>query len=200
MKTKTNKPVYGFGINDLDEPISKNGSHLKFYTTWKAILERCYSERSLSKYPTYRGCSVCDGWLLLSNFKDWYNIHYREGMELDKDIIIQGNKVYSPKTCSFVPHYINSLLCDSGAARGNLPLGVRAVKSKLKNGKINITYEARCRDGYGKQMTKVFKTIPEARQWYSMTKKKVVKEIVLESFCQNEIMSDVATALLEREW
>ena len=44
------------------------------------------------------------------------------------------------------------------------------------------------------------KTVEGARQWYSMKKKEVVKDIVLESLWRNEIMSDVATALLEREW
>ena len=30
-------------------------------------------------------------------------------MNLDKDILIKGNKIYSPKTCIFVPNDINVL-------------------------------------------------------------------------------------------
>ena len=202
MTTKqTNKKlVQGVGVNDLDGPVYKNGSNLKFYSTWKGMLDRCYSEKYRAKFPTYIGCSVCDEWLLLSNFQEWYNIHYRDGMALDKDILIQGNKIYCPEACRFVPQYINSLLTDAGAIRGNLPLGVRALKPNAKTGKISTTYEACCCTGNSKRITKVFKTIPEASAWYSMTKKKAVKEIALESFWRNEIVSDVATALLEREW
>lgn len=198
--TKTQRLVQGHGINDLVESVYINGKALKFYQAWVNMLRRCYSKKYQAKYPTYIGCSVCPRWFSLSNFREWYNIHYREGMELDKDILIPGNKIYNPEACSFVPRYINSLLCDSGATRGELPLGVTARKSKLKNGKITTTYLARCWDGHGKPLTGTFKTIPEAAAWYSAKKKEVVKEIVLDAFWRNEIMSDVATALLEREW
>lgn len=35
---------------------------------------------------------------------------HMEGWHLDKDILLKGNKVYSPETCAFVPAKINSLL------------------------------------------------------------------------------------------
>lgn len=197
----TNKKLaYGVGINDLDGPVKTNGKHLKFYAAWHHMLERCYSKKSLSKRPTYRNCSVCPDWLVLSNFKKWFDANYREGSTLDKDILIQGNRIYSPEACSFVPQYVNSLMTDAATIRGELPLGVSAQKPNPKTGRISTTYKAQCGDGNGKQMAKTFKTVPEAAAWYSATKKGVVKEIVLESFWRNEIMSDVATALLEREW
>ena len=195
---QTDKLVYDKGMNDLEDPIRKDGKSLKFYNIWKSMLQRCYSEKSLSKHRTYRGCTVCPNWLSLSNFKEWFEANYRDGMELDKDILIPSNKIYSSDTCRFVPHYINSLLCDSGAARGELPLGVTALKPNPKTGRI--AYKAQCCDGKGGRPSETFKTIPEAVAWYSTKKKEVVKEIVLESFWRNEIMSDVATALLEREW
>lgn len=200
MKTKTSKLVYGVGINDLDEPVYKNGKNLKFYTIWKDMLRRCYSNKLQKKFPTYVGCSVCPEWLSLSNFKVWFDINYQDGMALDKDILIKGNRVYCPEACSFIPRYINNLLTDAGAIRGELPCGVSAQKPDPKTGKISTTYRSFCSYGNGKQLNKTFKTVAEAAAWYSATKKKVVKEIVLESFWRNEIMSDVATALLEREW
>lgn len=48
-------------------------------------------------------------WKYLSNFKKWYDEHYVEGWHLDKDILMQGNKFYSPETCCFVPFEINVL-------------------------------------------------------------------------------------------
>ena len=44
---------------------------------------------------------------------------------LDKDILIHGNKVYSPETCIFVPQTINALLVTKGRNKEKeLPVGV----------------------------------------------------------------------------
>lgn len=45
-------------------------------------------------------------------------------LDLDKDILFKGNKVYSPETCVFVPHTINVLFLNSKKSRGDLPVGV----------------------------------------------------------------------------
>lgn len=197
---KTNKLIQGHGTNDLTEPVKINGKPLKFYDTWKGMLRRCYSEKRLAEFPTYRNCTVCDSWLLLSTFRAWFDINYRDGMELDKDILIQGNKVYSPEACSFVPQYINTLLTNSAAARGSLPLGVRAIKMNLKTGKITTTYEARCGGGNGKPLTKVFRTIPEAVAWYSTKKREVVEKQAIHAFEAGDINGDVYQALISRQW
>ncbi|MEQ2428376.1 hypothetical protein [Enterocloster hominis (ex Hitch et al. 2024)] len=46
-----------------------------------------------------------------SNFRDWYRDNTIEGrkFDLDKDILIQGNNVYGPNTCSLVTHYANTI-------------------------------------------------------------------------------------------
>ena len=198
--TKTQKLVYGVGINDLAEPVKINGKQLKFYATWNSMLCRCYSDKLQTKNPTYVGCSVCSEWLVLSNFKVWFDINYRNDLALDKDILIPGNKIYSPEACSFVPRYINSLLTDAGAIRGDYPLGVMALKPTAKTTRINTTYEARCRDGHGKNLTKTFKTVSEAAAWYSATKKKVVSEQATRAFGIGDITDDVYQALITREW
>ena len=45
-----------------------------------------------------------------------------EGNQLDKDLL--GDKLYSPETCVFIPQWLNKLFTDSGAARGEYPIGV----------------------------------------------------------------------------
>ena len=200
MAKQTKRLVCGVGVNDLTGPVYKNGSNLKFYDTWIHMLNRCYSEKYQTKKPTYRGCSVCDGWLLLSNFKVWFDANYRDGMSLDKDILVQGNKVYSPETCRFVPGYVNTLLTDAGAIRGELPLGVSARKPNPKTSRVNTTYMARCSDGHGGELTRTFKTVAEARQWYTTTKKKVTSEQAIYAFEAGDITEDVYQALITREW
>ena len=122
------KLVCGVGINDADYVVQQlvDGKHVVcvFYSTWKSMLRRCYSAKSQAIHTTYVGCSVCDEWLTFSNFKKWMGAQDFEGKELDKDIIVSGNKVYSPDACVFVTQSVNSLLTDHGAARGKYKQGV----------------------------------------------------------------------------
>lgn len=120
------KPVYGVGINNLE-----NGTLEKCYTTWYNILKRCYDPTTKTKEPTYTGCSICDEWKYLFNFKKWFDANYIDGHHLDKDILVKGNKVYSPDTCCFVPQSINSLITNRSRHRGDCPLGVTKANSRF---------------------------------------------------------------------
>lgn len=119
---KAKKKIFGIGIDDSTAS-SNQTAHYK----WFRMLERCYSERYLAKKPTYSGCCVCDEWLTFSNFEKWFSDPdngYCERYHLDKDILVKGNKIYSPNTCCFVPQEINSLFIKDNSKRGNLPIGV----------------------------------------------------------------------------
>lgn len=130
------KLIYDVGINDADYITSQkiNGKIVRcpYYRKWCNMMKRCYSIGFHKKQPTYKGCSVCDQWLIFSNFKDWMESQNWEGMHLDKDIINTGNKVYSSETCLFVTQEINKLLEDSAAIRGLLSLGVDYFASRDK--------------------------------------------------------------------
>lgn len=96
--------VCGVGINDSYVGCTcEHGQHIISYSIWKAMLARCYSASHHKRYPTYSNCSVCKEWHLFSNFKKWFDENYIEGYHLDKDILVQDNKVYSPQTCVFIP-------------------------------------------------------------------------------------------------
>ena len=115
----TTKPtVYGHGINDLkglvvDGTISNTKN--VYYQRWREMLRRCYSEKSQVKSPTYKGVTVCPAWHYFSVFRAWMSAHdgYHEGNDLDKDLLVFDNKIYSPETCLFVPKEINSLLTNT---------------------------------------------------------------------------------------
>lgn len=104
--------VYGIGINDADYVTTmskKNGGwRCPFYYRWEKMLRRCYSEHYQKINPSYIGCSVCPEWLYFSKFRLWMVTQNWEGLELDKDLLVVGNRVYSPDTCCFISHKINT--------------------------------------------------------------------------------------------
>lgn len=55
-----------------------------------------------------------------------------EGRQLDKDLLMPGNKYYSPETCVFICQEVNKLLCDAGSIRGEWPIGVCWAKREQK--------------------------------------------------------------------
>lgn len=95
---------------------------------WSEILRRCYSKEFQEKRPTYTDCIVCEEWHNFQNFAKWYEENYYEcngeTIHLDKDILYKNNKIYSPKTCVFVPKRINVLFTKCDKNRGNFPIGV----------------------------------------------------------------------------
>lgn len=104
-----NKKVHGHGVSDI-KTVDSTGSKLKSYVVWAEMLNRCYSPRVHARRPSYIGCSVCDEWMYFSNFKKWHDTNYKEGFSLDKDLMVRGNKVYSPETCRYVPEGLNSIV------------------------------------------------------------------------------------------
>lgn len=136
-KLDTPKLVYGVGINDADyvvemkETIEVNGVqkqklvwYCPYYRAWKCMLMRCYSSKFQEEYPTYKGCSVSEEWLTFSNFRAWMEAQDFEGMQLDKDLLFEWNKVYSEETCVFVTKMVNTFTTDRGSSRGEWLIGV----------------------------------------------------------------------------
>lgn len=140
MKVKEKK-VFGIGVNDCPDPVHRyekvNGKwkivwRCSYYRVWYDMLKRCYCEPFLKKQPTYSGCSVCPEWVYFMTFKAWMVNQNFEGKHLDKDILFEGNKVYSPEPCRFVDKSLNLFLVDHAAARGEWPIGVSWHKASGK--------------------------------------------------------------------
>jgi len=97
------KTVCGVGfIGEGKYKTTENKVQLTSYTRWYEIIRRCYHERSLIKHPTYKDCTVDKRWHNYQVFAKWFEENYIEGYEIDKDIKIEGNRVYGPDTCVFV--------------------------------------------------------------------------------------------------
>jgi hypothetical protein len=169
MKDKTNPSVYGIGyigIGTYKRHIGTKGT--KEYKTWQGMLERCYSDKLQAKYPTYQGCSVDKRWHNFQVFAKWFENNYVGGWELDKDILIKGNKIYSPETCCFVPHEVNILFIKRDKLRGNLPIGVIKKGDKFAS-RLSIKSI--------KEYLGTFNTSEEAFQAYKIAKELRIKEL-----------------------
>lgn len=124
--------IYGVGTNDHPTPINVNGKNRKPYIVWYGMLARCYSRSKQLLHPSYVGCTVAEDWHLLSNFVSWYDEHYKAGYQMDKDLLVQGNRVYSKDTCVFVSPQTNTLLLTGSKAVTSLPLGVTSRPPKFQ--------------------------------------------------------------------
>jgi len=110
VRDKPKPRSHGVGyIGDGAHQAKVRGKNTKAYDTWNNMIERCYSFKSHAKRPTYEDCSVVDEWHNFQVFADWFELNYIEGMQIDKDIRVKGNKVYSPETCKFVSAKENSI-------------------------------------------------------------------------------------------
>lgn len=107
--------ICGFGVNDADYYTQTKSPRWRcpYYQTWHSMLNRCYNEKHLRRQPAYLGCSVCGEWHKFSVFKAWMIKQDWEGKELDKDLLVQGNKVYGPETCVFVSGLVNKFITTS---------------------------------------------------------------------------------------
>ena len=130
IKCPYEKRYYGIGYigEGKFKVYDKNGKITKCFRTWQSMLQRCYDEKFHKKCLTYDNCEVCEEWLNFQNFGKWFykNYYKIEGEKicLDKDILVKGNKIYSPDTCIFVPERINTLFTKCNKIRGDYPIGV----------------------------------------------------------------------------
>lgn len=156
---KVEKLVYGVGRNDADYVVDKketigyvDGKQKQkkvwgcpYYQTWIDMLKRCYSAKHQERQPTYKDCSVSTEWLTFSVFKRWMEKQQWEGLQLDKDLLIEGNKVYGPDTCVFVSQTVNKFINDRGNDRGEWLVGVDWHKQTEK-------FRAQCSNPFTKKV------------------------------------------------
>ena len=95
-------------------------------------------------------------------------------MALDKDVLVKGNKTYSPNTCVFVPQNINVLFTKCNKARGKYPIGVSFYKDRNK-------YQAHCKifsNGKSKQKNLgYYNNIDDAFYAYKQFKEDYIKQV-----------------------
>lgn len=172
VKDRSKPSVYGVGILGEKFPLLE-GTKSKEYFVWVRMLDRCYSTKVGEDRITYRGCTVSEEFKHFHHFKSWCKNQIGfgvKGFALDKDILVKGNKVYSPETCCFVPQEINNLFTNVKMKHSELLSGVSFDKT---SGKFIVGFSK------GTKTTNVgrFLTKQEAMLAYKTAKEGYVKEV-----------------------
>jgi len=114
--------VCGIGFYGTEEILDKFA-----YQKWVDMLKRCYDSKTQVEHPSYIGCSVDIEWHNFSTFAKWIKKYYPRGgnrYDLDKDIRVQGNKIYSSSNCILVPTYLNSFMTNGRSTNTSGYVGV----------------------------------------------------------------------------
>lgn len=169
--------------------------HTRGSVVWSGLVDRCkLNGKTQTKYPTYSGSENHFGTYQL--FVDWAiqeHGYYNKDTSgkywnLDKDLLVRGNKVYSPETCIFVPHRVNCLLTTRLAGRGSLPLGV------YFEGKVG-RFRANCQINTGKPKFLGYYDSPEeAHKAWQLAKAERIRGVSLDTSLGNRLQAALISA------
>lgn len=170
--------VRGIGIKGMECPTQSNRKHLKEYKLWSGMLERC-TEACWVKNTSYVGCNVSDNFKYYTYFYHWCQTQVGfknkdengDYWQLDKDLLVKGNKLYSEDTCVFLPRKLNGLFVNCNTVRGSSPLGVYFEKESGK-------FKVRCAGVDGNRVYLGRFTVERlAFETYKSFKETVVKQL-----------------------
>lgn len=172
---------YGGYIGEGKYPMTVNKKGTYIYDAWVRMLERSKDESFKDKYPVYKDVNCCDEWLCFQNFAEWYDSHYYnvdgQAMEVDKDWIKFGNKIYCPEFCEIVPSIINSCLLNHAKIKyRELPTGITYYNNKYL---ARISIEGKRKSlGYYNDLKEAMKAYRSAKIDYVKCLAKKYKEFI----------------------
>jgi hypothetical protein len=170
VKSPYDITVHGVGYKGVGKYSCK--THKRAWDNWSRMLRRCYDPYTINKNITYKDCYVCKEWFNFQNFAKWHEENFYAipgiNIQLDKDILYKGNKIYSPETCIYVPQRINSLFLNKPSCRGKLPIGCFKSYNKICS---------RCCTPEGSVHLGRFDTVEEAFLAYKEFKENYTKQI-----------------------
>ena len=127
------------GVGKYNSNPKRNPAYFKWMSIWRRI-----GQIGNPAFASYIDCTMDVRWESLQDFSEFYhNCPYRQdGWELDKDIMVPGNKIYGPDTAAYVPKELN-LFFVQRQKKSNLPRGVSNNKKSLSaqihiEGKLTI--------------------------------------------------------------
>ena len=188
--------VLGVGMIGSKYSAKVDNEEAEEYQAWKGMIYRCFDENTKKRQPTYKDSTCCEEWLLYENFYEW--LHSQENFNIlrnkskwnvDKDILIKGNKIYSPETCCLVPMNVNFLFLKKDNYRGDLLIGVkRSNKSFISRCSNPFTGEREYLGSYGSQY--------QAFLAYKKRKEDLIKQVAEIEYNNGNIIKPCYDAML----
>ena len=100
IKNPYKRSVYNIGYYGVGNYTARNNNiKTEEYIKWISMFVRCYDDKYHERQPSYIGCTVAEPFQNFQIFAEWYNHN-----------IYEGNKIYSPATCCFLPKEINTAI------------------------------------------------------------------------------------------
>lgn len=207
--------LYGVGRIGNKYPVSIDCKPTKEYTVWQGILRRCCDVGFKDKNPTYKNVTCCNEWFLFENFYKW--LHEQENFEkwssgdkwgwaVDKDILIKGNKIYSPETCCLVPQNVNQLFKKKYVECDDLSI---SISFQISLSKIGNEFQIKYHNPFTnkiehfssykeiEQLHQVFKE--QAFHTYKSHKENSIKQIAQEEYDKGNITKQCYEAMMNYE-
>ncbi len=176
------------GCGEYRSRINNSKAKTPEYRAWENMMSRCYYSQT-PRYPAYggKGVTVCAEWLNFQTFAKWFVLNYRDGCDLDKDILGDGMQ-YNPDVCRYIPQRLNKILTTSptklGTRKNNLPEGVYLSRRGVYTARVGHSY-------YQEE----FSSISKASSMYYKKKTLYVREIVDELHEEGSLCEDIYMAI-----
>lgn len=194
-----------YPVHNTDESRVNNSSPSKTatYQAWTCMKRRCIDNKYKEKYPTYIGVDASAEFKNFTLFHDWWFNqigHDLPDIQLDKDLLVKGNKFYSPDTCLLIPNFVNKFLIKRNASRGDCLIGVDK-HDQYKNGDVRYRAGVSVYDlisgKTGRRHLGCFRNELDAFQAYKTEKEKIAKKYA--NYLQGKVDDRVVQALLDFE-
>ena len=191
--------VYGVGIVGNEDIYDENGDLSFIYRMWSNMIGRCYNNSGRDRDISYLDCEVDERWHLYKNFKEWVcsQENYEQWKSLDKkgidkDILIKGNRIYSPDTCCLVPGYINNLFTKHDKKRGKYCIGVSYHKR-------DHVFTGTCHNPFTNKFEHLgyFKTEEEAFLQYKLIKETIIQRAAKLEFNKGTITKQCYNSMMK---
>lgn len=143
-----------FGVGIIGSS-SLTVTYPNIYSVWKSLIHRAYIHDEY-RFKAYLTVTISDNWLFFPNFVNWYltqenytqdilDILELEGtrLDIDKDILIRGNKIYCDINCCLVPNKINEFMNYGGRSRSRVKEGIK-YPCGVSNGGRNNNLHSSC--------------------------------------------------------
>jgi len=167
VRDRSIKRIAGVGFAPAGDVKYKQGTVThKAYSAWNSMIRRCYQDTSMHyRFYGAKGVTVDESWHNFQTFAEWFIPRYKEGFQLDKDLLGGGLKIYSPDTCCLLPAELNSLIAprteNSKYMRGVSKEGKKFSAKVYHAGKIfyrkSFYTEQAAADAYTREKSKVIR-------------------------------------------